>query len=139
MRLPNWESALAEYIDKCRSIPFSWGGHDCLTFVNGAHVALTGQGFADQYIGYSSLNGAHGQYRAALRGLNTKSFLCIGDALLPRLTGRVSRGAIIARKLPRLCIGYSLGVCIGPKIAFVGADGLEFGPLESGDIAWSVI
>ena len=138
MRLPNWESALAEYIDKCRTTPFSWGGHDCLTFVNGAHVALTGRGFVDAYLDYGSLRDAQRRYKAVLSRFNTQSGLNLMDMLLPRLTGRISRGAIVGRKFSKFCTGYALGVCIGPKIAFVTKDGLGFGPIRSSDIVWAV-
>lgn len=32
MRPENWQSLLAEYIERHRALPFVWGRHDCATF-----------------------------------------------------------------------------------------------------------
>ena len=41
-RLPNWETALAEYFKRCESAPFVWGERDCSLFGADGVLVMTG-------------------------------------------------------------------------------------------------
>lgn len=43
MRLQDWPERLGAYIVSHLATPFAWGSHDCVSFANGAHEALTGE------------------------------------------------------------------------------------------------
>lgn len=42
MRVPGWEGRLIATIEQEQSHPFSWGSHDCLTFVSRCAEAVSG-------------------------------------------------------------------------------------------------
>jgi len=137
-RVPYWERRLAEYINENRDRPFQWGVFDCLTWVNGSHKVLTGEGFADKYLGYSNLRGAKLSYARAARDLGVSGWLGVMDTRFQRCERVIPRGSIVARPSDRLCTGYGLGVCIGSMIAFPGVKGLVFDERVTEDTAWIV-
>ncbi len=59
MRLPNWRSALRDYVEDVARKPFRYGTHDCALFVAGAVKAMTG---VDHARGWRS------QYRSLAKG-----------------------------------------------------------------------
>ena len=128
---------LVEFINENRNKPFLWGSHDCILFANKAAHALRGRGFCDDLIGqYDGLNAC----RFYRKGLRAGGYKDITDAIDTRLNRLIfpSKGAIVARKMPNEFLGYRIGVCIGQKIAFVGAAGLQFEGLDTEDIAWGL-
>ena len=42
MRLPGWEPRLIRYIESEERYPFTWGTHDCLTFVSACCEMVSG-------------------------------------------------------------------------------------------------
>ena len=124
----DWDKRLAALIEDYRHRPFAWGSCDCLIFANDAHRAMTGEGFADDWLGgYDSALGA----ARLVRGHDPIAAL---DDRLKRGTGFPPRGSIVATKA-RSVLGYALGVNIGVN-AFVGATGLTFRAVEPDQLWW---
>lgn len=139
MRLVNWQISLVRYIDEMRNVPFCWGSHDCFTFINGAHTAIMGYGFADDIAGKSSTHvEARRQIAILMRVGDHTSPPDWMDTRLTRFCGSPRRGYIVGRKEEGSGIGYGLGICIGRKVAFVGVERLSFGPFEPDDFIWMV-
>lgn len=59
IRLADWETRLAAYMEPLRALPFAWGSHDCCTFAAGAVAAMTGASTIDEFRGlYTTRRGA---------------------------------------------------------------------------------
>lgn len=138
-RTDGWESRLAAYIEDHRHKPFDWVANNCVTFVNGAGTTQTGVGFcSDLCTGYSTTREAIIFFNNKMLSGGYGAAVDIVDNRLSRCNGYPSRGDIVARKVDGDCTGYSLGVCIGSKVAFVSAIGLQFAQIEPDDIAWTI-
>ena len=132
MKLPNWESNLEKYLYNCKDRGFSWGNWDCLKFVNGAVKAQRNVGFANDWFGsYSTPRGAalnyaritrHGIYNNIIEGLDDRLSRC----------SLAEVGSIVAIKSDGEVLGYSLGIKVDSRTAFVGEKGLNR------YMAWSV-
>ena len=137
MKLPNWESNLEKYLHSCKDRGFSWGNWDCLKFVNGAVKAQRNVGFANDWFGsYSTPRGAalnyaritrHGIYNNIIEGLDDRLSRC----------SLAEVGSIVAIKSDGQVLGYSLGVKVDSRTAFVGEKGLILFNLNR-YMAWSV-
>ena len=137
MKLPNWESNLEKYLYNCKDRGFSWGNWDCLKFVNGAVKAQRNVGFANDWFGsYSTPRGAalnyaritrHGIYNNIIEGLDDRLSRC----------SLAEVGSIVAIKSDGQVLGYSLGVKVDSRTAFVGEKGLILFNLNR-YMAWSV-
>ena len=137
MKLPNWESNLEKYLYNCKDRGFSWGNWDCLKFVNGAVKAQRNVGFANDWFGsYSTPRGAalnyaritrHGIYNNIIEGLDDRLSRC----------SLAEVGSIVAIKSDGEVLGYSLGIKVDSRTAFVGEKGLILFNLNR-YMAWSV-
>jgi len=137
VKLPNWESNLEKYLYSCKDKGFSWGNWDCLKFVNGAVKAQRNVGFANDWFGsYSTPRGAalnyaritrHGIYNNIIEGLDDRLSRC----------SLAEVGSIVAIKSDGEVLGYSLGIKVDSRTAFVGEKGLILFNLNR-YMAWSV-
>jgi len=133
-RVDNWAAELNAAIDEARNKPFEWGDHDCCQFAGKVVAAMTGVDFSQDTQGtYSTRR----ESLAVIKSLGAESVEDIATASLgapinPRLA---QRGDVATVKTP---FGEALGICIGPKIAAPGADGLEFHPLTAALKCWRV-
>jgi len=128
---------LFNYIDECHDKGFDWGRWDCLRFVDGAVKAQRGYGFADDWFGsYTTPRGAalnyakitrHGIYNNIIEGL---------DDRLNRLR-EPQIGSVVAVQSDGEVLGYSLGIKVDERCAFVGTDSLVFLNLNN-YISWSI-
>lgn len=48
-RFEKWPQLLSEYLMSRRKMPFEWGKNDCLSFVAGAILAVSGRDFREEY------------------------------------------------------------------------------------------
>ena len=137
MKLPDWQSNLEKYLYSCKDKGFSWGSWDCLKFVNGAVKAQRNVGFANDWFGsYSTPRGAalnyaritrHGIYNNIIEGLDDRLSRC----------SLAEVGSIVAIKSDGEVLGYSLGIKVDSRTAFVGEKGLILFNLNR-YMAWSV-
>tara|TARA_R110000822_G_scaffold29234_1_gene86285 strand:- start:399 stop:815 length:417 start_codon:yes stop_codon:yes gene_type:complete len=137
VKLPNWKGNLLKYIDDCKDRGFIWGQWDCLKFVNGAVKAQRNVGFADDWFGsYSTPRGAALNYARITRyGIYNNIIEGIDDRLNRCPLSKV--GSIVAIKSDGEVLGYSLGVKVDNRTAFVGEKGLLFADVNR-YITWSV-
>ena len=137
MKLPNWKGNLEKYLFCCKDKGFSWGSWDCLKFVNGAVKSQLGVGFADDWFGsYSTPRGAALNYaRLTRHGIYNNIIEGLDDRLSRRSLATV--GSIVAIKSDGEVLGYSLGIKVDSRTAFVGEKGLILFNLNR-YMAWSV-
>jgi hypothetical protein len=128
MRLDGWEKRLDSYL---RNVgPFEWGKNDCCMFSANAAHCITGTDFAKPYRGYKTARGALQRLKGiGVQGIATKLW---GE---PKGSLYAKRGDIVLFKSED---GDALGICIGDKIAAIGADGLVILPMSECLKAWSV-
>lgn len=142
--LANAEILLSQYIDECRTRPFEWGQHDCLTFANNCALVQTGRApLADMLGAYSSAAGAYRHIKASIKAMGYSNDITLDEVLDERLqrlnTRHPPRGAITAkRNTDEPVTGYMLGVALRDRSAFVGPDGLVFLSRSPLDLYWSV-
>lgn len=114
-RLPNWEPRLLATVREWSGAEHRYGSRDCMLWAAAAVKAVTGEDLA---------KGHRGRYRSAagaaryLRGLGFDSPAAMVAAHLPEIPAALARrGDIVADPdgVP--------GVCLGAKVAFVGAEG----------------
>lgn len=136
--LPNWSLRLSDYIETVKTTPFDWKSHNCATFVNDAHRAMTGVGFCDDLVGeYSTSKEALIYYRDLKNKGGYHSVLDILDDRLTRTFRWPERGMFVACRTEKMATGHALGVCVGAGTnAFVGYAGIEFIPVGEGDATW---
>ncbi len=130
---------LATDIEEARSKPFEWGVHDCVTFADGACLVQTGKGFAADWVGkYSTALEARRFFARRMRAGGYTDCIHAMDKRLIRGLGFPKQGSIIAREAEKQCTGFTLGVAISTKAAFVGDSGLVFDRIVPTDIWWYV-
>lgn len=129
MRLSNWDSRLADYIESKREIPFAYGSNDCAHFVAGAVEAVTGEDV------FSDLRGTYDTEFGSLRIIKELGKSDLGeviDSMFDEITiSHAQRGDIAF-------FDGSIGVVMGSFAWFVSDDGLERVPRAMWDKAWSV-
>lgn len=128
---------LNEYLREVKDKPFSWGKHDCLTFSNSAFKSYHGWGWAEDYLG-TYLDGTEPLIPSKLK---KKYKVSDWDDLIPETLEEIDyvppKGSLVAtKKVERWMIGYSLGISLGLKAAFVGRKGLQYLPIDNIDRAW---
>lgn len=127
---------LNAYIKSAAHKDFAWGSHDCLTFTNGAYVAMYGKGWADDWLGRYMTDG-----RPMRRDELRKEFgwSSLEDAIDDRMQ-RVEfppRGALVTTKhAQRWVTGVAMGICIGTRGVFLAQQGVIYLPLNLIDKAW---
>ncbi len=134
-------------VEELRHEPFEWGKHDCLTFINAAHKAMTGKALCDDWQGgYSDSLSALERYKAVRASLScfdghneNSTIIDAMDSRLKRIDLTVPpRGSLAAREQPAMVFGYAMGVSMGKSIAFLGMGGLMFLPPLAADVFWLV-
>jgi hypothetical protein len=130
-RVADWETALHSFLEAKRGEGHAYGRHDCLLFVGGAVLALTGEDLICQHLGrYRTERGA-ARYLRQLGAETPEQYL---DRLLDALpVGFAGRGDIV------LCDGIP-GLCAGAEALFVPLEGAEYvaEPRSRWTKAWAV-
>ena len=128
---------LNNYIRSVRHEPFQWGHHDCLIFSNTAFKLFHGFGYADHLLG-RYMDGKNPLLPSKLKQeFKANSF---DDAIVEtvqEITYSPPKGALIATlRAERWAVGYSLGICVGIKGAFLSRGGLIYLPMDDIEKAW---
>ena len=133
MRCDLWPSRLNEYLEAARERPFSWGGHDCATFVFDAAEAMTGE---DHTVTW------RGKYKTpagALKQIKKHGVENLGE-WLDKFYSR--QPVAFAQRGDVVCVDQdafgAFGIVIGREALFVGQDGTETRPVAECDYAWRV-
>ena len=139
MRHEDWANRLNKVIEDVRDDPLVWGVHDCFTFINATHYAVTDEQLEAEWLGdYSTGLQARKHYLTKLKETGHRDIVAALDFKLSRNVNR-ARGSIVARRLESDgVLGYSLGVVVSDRIAFLTLNGLDFLVPQDGDIFWSV-
>lgn len=127
-RLPDWETRLAAYLEPLRLRAFAWGRHDCCTFAAGAVLAMTDVDPIAEFRGrYSTPRGSV----RALRKFGAGDLTATLDAKFERVPAALAhRGDIVMS-------GGLLGICLGPFLVAVGAEGDREGLIRINRAAWA--
>jgi hypothetical protein len=130
MRVPGWEIALVDEIDRARGMAFAWGVHDCATWAFDVRRRLTGIDAAAAWRGRYAT--AAGSVRV-MRRLGWQTLPAMGCALLgaPIQPLCAQRGDIAMW-------GGAFGVCAGAVAVFVAQAGLTERPMTETTMAWRV-
>lgn len=133
-RIPHWERHLASALEAARTTPFTWGRHDCATWLFEVRQQLTdGEVTASRWRGrYSTALGA----ARVMRHLGWADLEAMGRDLLgaPLPSARLAqRGDILLGGTPE-----AFGICAGARGAFLTPDGLTFLPLSTCRLAWRI-
>lgn len=120
-RLGGWPEALAVEVAFARRQRYELGVHDCLRFTCRCIEAMTGHDFWPRFAGYTTRREALKTIRAIAPTLGEAVGVVLGVPPAPTLSAR--RGDVV---LYRDAEGEHLGVCVGPTVAVLGADGLLF-------------
>ena len=140
--LPNWENRLAEYVAKASGDAFTLGKHDCLTFVEGATVAMRGFGFAGDWLNrYMLVSGEPMVARQLAERFGFDTMVQAMDSKLKRETLRPPpRGSIVGiekfaeRSMTRLALGMS----VGESLVFLRPEGVVKVSPRHAEYAWKV-
>ena len=136
-----WEIRLADYVSANADKPFAVGEHDCLTFTNGAAHAMTGRGYADDWLDvYLTDSGALVGHRALQERFGYRRLHLAISARLPRCE-RAVRGTLVGTHraaYPSNGTRLALGVSMGNAIAYVGNEGLVTVAPTEFDYAWEL-
>ena len=133
MRLPGWESRLAQCIDDARGRAFAWGVHDCATWVADVRRALTGEDAAADWRGkYSTEAGA-------IRAVRRRGYPGLA-AWVSDLLGGPLDSPLMAQRGDIVLDGTTgaLGIATSGAAAFVSPDGLVFLQMDRCAMAWRV-
>ena len=126
-----------EYIRSVRREPFRWGHHDCLIFSNTAFKLYHGFGYADDWLG-RYMNGDNPLLPSKLKQeFKADSFDEAVADKVQEISYTPPKGALIATlRAERWAVGYSLGICVGIKGAFLSRGGLIYLPMDDIEKAW---
>lgn len=129
--------SLNKFLRENANRPFKWAEWDCLTFTNSAWHAMHGRGWADDWLGryekaqYPSALKAEYGFKSLPEAIDTKLTRC---PLKPPPTGAL----IIARNASyRFATGYSMGIAVGSRGAFLGVSGVIYLPITDAVRAWT--
>lgn len=130
-------ASLNEYIRSVRHKPFLWGEHDCLVFSNDAFRAFHGWGYADDWLGRYVKDGEPilpSKMRVEFGEIDFDEAI---EKRLDPIYHVPPRGALVGTKrAKRWVVGYSLGICMGIKAAFLSRNGVIYLPLDDIEKAW---
>jgi hypothetical protein len=141
MRVAGWQERLNKMITEVRDKDFSWGSHDCFTFINLVHKEMTGDLLAPEWLGsYKNAYQAKKYYLSMLDKTGISNIVEAIDTKLERINAICpKRGSIVARRVSGFdVLGYSFGVMVSDRCAFLGADGLEIIPIKDTDLFWDI-
>lgn len=128
IRLPDWETRLAAYLESVRGRPFAWGRHDCCTTTADAVLAMTGEDPVPEFRG--RYRTARGSVRA-LRGIGAGTLATTLDRKFEAVApGLAHRGDIV------MAAG-SIGIAMGGIGLFVGEDGARAGHVAVPRTDWT--
>lgn len=128
MRLDNWESKLAVYLENVG--PFEWGKNDCCLFAANAVEVMTGVDPAKKYRGYKTKIGAAKKIKdVGIEGAWTAEF---GDPINPKLCQRGDVVFFANANDP------AVGICIGSEFAAMGENGLIIIPMKLAIKGWKI-
>lgn len=144
VRVEQWPTILAKFMEERRYAPFEWGSNDCCLFTGDAILAITGVDLAADFRG--KYHDARGAFRAV------KKFAGGGiEELVLKITEEhgieqiglpfVQRGDIVMADvvLPyTLEVHPSLGIGVGINSMFVSERGLSAIPTLACRAAWKV-
>lgn len=135
-RRVDWEPRLNKFIVEVRDAPFSWGDHDCVTFVVGAVHALTGRDMQEE-LGIARWT-TEEEAEATIEELGGGSlYKALRRALGPGVPGAKGKRGDIA------FYDGSCGVIIGRFAMFIGQEGHVFIPIskvqKAFPIGWDVL
>lgn len=132
MRRVDWVLRLRAAIAAGAACPFAWGENDCCLFAARCVDAVAGTDWA------GALTGAYSTQRGAAR------FLYREGGLVEAVTRRLGHAQLGARaRRGDLCLvrtqhGPGLGVCLGPTLAVMGPDGVDYCARGDAVLSWSV-
>ena len=126
-RRPDWETRLAAYLEPLRTLPFAWGKHDCCTFAAGAVKAMTGVDPMPEF------RGRYTTARGSVRALRV-------DARVPAPIRRSGKFETVDPSLAHrgdiIMSDGLLGICLGPFMVAVGAEGDREGLVRIDRASW---
>jgi hypothetical protein len=133
VRLEGWESRLNDVIESARHTPYKLGTHDCFRVACMAVEALTGIDHWPKWEGrYSNRREAliliH-QYGGGFTPAASKLFGCEPVSMRFARRGDIAEYADAEQHL---------GVCLGERVAVLGAEGLHYAPLLVCRHAWRI-
>lgn len=134
-RPPEWTWLLAEFIERRRDHPFTWGQNDCATFALDwlalARPDLAPRTDLADMLDYDDADGAvH-----ALNGTTLAQLVDGWAQLLPVAVNYAQRGDLV---LIDTGGRLSLAVCVGDLAAGPGSTGLVLAPMTEARRAWRV-
>ena len=133
MRCSNWETLLAEYLDKCLNKPFVWGEHDCCLFAANVIKIITGVDFAAPFRGkYSTQLGAIRALKRYGSGDLTSTLNMIFGEPVSKLNVRRGDVALVANSgEPAMAIVFN-------GLWYVGVNGLVKTTMTDALVFWRV-
>ncbi len=140
-RTNGWEGRLSDYLDERRSMPFTWGSHDCCRF---ACCGLVVQGLPDPMAGVRAYKTARGAAGAITRlggtlddAATTLAKMAGLHEVAPAFAGR---GCVVLADIetPTGEIEPALGLVNldGTQALFAGEDGLVWRRIKDCRRAW---
>ena len=125
------QSRLHDYIQSVKDRPFEWGTFDCYCFASKAIEVQTGKGLPLTY-GYKTAKGALRQLKSFHREAHLTSTEAYLDWAYMRLPKGVlpHSGGLVSRVYDDPYFKSILGICVGDKVVFPGANGLEFTDID---------
>ena len=125
IRLSNWYSRLASYIDAVQAVPFAYGQFDCTLFASGAVEAMTGVNLHKDFIG---------KYKTKSAGLRKLKAMGIDDHIAFAATLFVEIHPSIAQVGDIAVVeaggGYGLGVVQGSRVYVTQPDAKGLGVVD---------
>ena len=133
MRVRNWPSVLAKFIESRRNMPFAWGVNDCALFAADAIRAITGVDHAAIFRGLYDTQSQANAIVAQYGGLRPFVSYFLGPEIDPKLARRGDIALITDAKGREV-----LSVCLGASFAATGETGLKFFKIKDAVSAWRV-
>lgn len=131
------QAGLNQYIRACEGRPFEWGVHDCLTFTNGAHKAMFGAGWADDWLGRYMIDGRPMRRDELKREFGFNSVQAAIDLRMTRVHCIPPKGALVTSDhVRRWVTGVALGICVGTRAAFLDKAGVIYLPIDETRDRW---
>lgn len=125
--IDGWESRLIKKLESTKG--FEWGQNDCCLFAADCVYEMTGIDHAKEFRGYKTSIGAY--KRLAKAG----GLIAVLDSKLLQVGVKFAkRGDVVAFENDK---DYSLGICVGDKIAAVTDAGLIYLPMNKAVKAWA--
>lgn len=128
-RLRDWREQLSLYIEACRRTPLAYGTYDCGLFAAGAIAAMTGEDPAAAFRGrYASA--AEAEALLASEGYTDLVDLVV--SILPEIEHPAFAVIGDVMAFPGPVAGWSIGICVGERVAAIREDGAGLGSVGRG-------